>query len=201
MKKNKLKTTLKWLTKGKSQTQDLEGGNKLIIGAIFLLTLICFIAPFIPILLDKNSEVEWFGFANLRFFLYAFGLPLSLFACSSFLLFVLKYINEIKFKLYFTIVALLFNYTSVFHFVWIFWIKAPDFSEMHYYISIALISFIYIIVYYLFYKHYRLTISKLQNALNAISIFAFHGVKKHIEEDKLDAYAKDSIEVLKKGKR
>ncbi len=187
-------------TKTEYETQGAEGVNKIMIGVIFLLTLISFIAPYAPIFLDKTSKVEWFGFENLRFFLYAFGLPLSLFTCSSFFLFALKYVNEVKFKLYFTIVALLFNYTSFFHFVWIFWVKTPDFSELQYYISITGISIIYTAVYVLLYKHYKLTIHKLQNALNAISTFAFHGVKKHIKEENFEDYAKDSIKALKDGR-
>jgi hypothetical protein len=199
MKKNS-KQNLNRLTKTKLQTRAAGSSNKLVAGAICALTLISFIAPYIPIFLDKTSEDEWFGFRNLRFFLYAFGLPLSLFACSSLLLFTLKYMNEFKLKLYLTIAAMLFNYTSIFHFVWIFWVKGPDFSEIQYHVSIVAISAIYTCVYILFYKHYQLSIHKLQNALNAISIFAFSGVKKHIKEDSFDDYAKDSIEVLKKGR-
>ena len=138
----------------------------IILGAVILF---CFIAPYIHIFLDKSAKIKWFGFRNLRSFFYAFGLPLSLFACSSMFLFALNYQRDLKFKLYFTIIALLFNYSSIFHFFWIFWIRTPDFSKIQYYMSIVVISGVFTYVYYMFYKHYKSTIYKLQKALNSIS--------------------------------
>ena len=165
---------------------------------IGVVILVCLIAPYVHILVDNDSQVEWFGFSNLRVFLYSIGMPISLLCASCIILTATNFISDNKFKTYFISVALLFNYSSVFYLIWIFW-SSSDLTETQYYMSIAGISLLFTIAYYIFYKHYHFTITKLQSALNAISRFAFIGVKKHIHPDKMKDYNIDSIKSLDDG--
>lgn len=159
-----------------------------------------FIAPYLHIELPKTSKVKVFGFRNLRSFMYAFGMPLSLFTCTSLFLYATSYIKEQKIKKIFLVISLMFNYTSIFHFVWIFW-SQKDLPKGQYYLAISILSLVFVYTYYLFFRFRKSHVIKLQKALNTISHFAFIGVKKYIHPDKMEDYEKDSIQVLNKGRK
>lgn len=159
------------------------------------LILISFIAPYLHIFLPKESTVKVFGFRNLRTFMYSFGLPVSLFACSCILTYATSFINKDNFKKLFLITSLLFNYTSVFNFIWIFW-ASSDLSKLQYYISLALISLIFTYTYFLFYKKYTNYTNLLKNNIKTLFNFMFSlTTKNYIKEEKEEEFAIYRIEV------
>lgn len=121
----------------------------IIYGAVILLS---FIAPYSHIFFDKASTIKVFGFNNLRTFMYAIGLPCSILVCSYLLI-----ISNIRAKTKLNRVAgYLFLYSSIFHFIWIFW-PGSDLPENAYYFSIAISSLVAVIFI-------RLLIKKRQQA-------------------------------------
>jgi hypothetical protein len=134
-------------------------------------------------LFNASSNQKWFGYNNLRIFAYAIGLPISLFGCSAVMLYLLKFLPEnIPFKKYFTIIGLLFNYSAVFHFIWILWQKTPDLSMSFYLLSIALVSLIYIIAVFKFYKGYQILVKQLESHISKLFSFAYSiNIKKQVK--------------------
>ena len=155
-------------------------------------------------LIEKNrlkEKYKFAGFTNIRRFFYAIGLPISIFLCSFILLICHKYIENINVKRGALVSGFCFQFTSLYFITWTIWAykKSEDFPIELYYCSIILISILASMSIYYILKTCLSKTEKLQKALNAISSFAFIGVKKHIHPNHFEAYEKDSIETLKKG--
>ncbi len=114
-------------------------GTKFLLVLLGAIIVMAVIAPYIHIFLDRKDTVEVFGFRNLRNFLYAIGLPISLFFCASLLFYTTKYIKEDSPKLYLKIVSSLFLWSSFFQFIWIFWDR-QDLDKSFYYFSMIMLS-------------------------------------------------------------
>lgn len=174
-------------TKYSLRTTDLKF---IIIGALIL---IAFIAPYLHIFLPKESTVKVFGFRNFRTFMYSFGLPLSLFACSNILIYASTFVKE--FKKPFTICGFLFNYTSIFHFVWIFWADT-DLSRTQYYISIVAISLVFTLVYANFIILYNRHIESLKYKIKTLFTFIYSlNTNNYVKKSKHEDFAIKRIEV------
>ena len=159
-----------------------------LVGAIIVLS---FIAPYIHIILSKKSNIKVFGFNNLRGFMYAFGTPFSLLICSSLLTLASKYIFERVPKICFKICGLIFLYSSIFQFIWIFW-AATDLPKSAYYISIAILSFVPILITNKIYNRYQLGIEKTKQSIRNLISFLYSLDKKgFIKEEKLIEYKKE----------
>lgn len=91
----------------------------IICGVVILLS---FIAPYSHIFFDKASTIKVFGFNNLRTFMYTIGLPCSILVCSYLLI-----ISNMRAKTKLNRVAgYLFLYSSIFHSIWLFVIRAVE---------------------------------------------------------------------------
>lgn len=159
-----------------------------LVGAIIVAS---FVAPYIHIFLSKTSKEKVFGFRNLRSFLYASGTPYSLLICSSLLILASKYIFERVPKLCFKICGLIFLYSSIYQFVWIFW-ASTDLPASAYYSSIAIFSLIPILITNKIYNKYYLSLEvKKQSIRNLISFMYSLDKKGYIKEEKLIKFKKE----------
>lgn len=163
---------------------------------IGVIVLLCFIAPYIHILLPKTSTVKVFGFRNLRSFMYAIGVPLSLFACATLFLFSLNYLEGNKqLKKYLQAIAFLFCYNAFFQFIWIFW-ATTDLSKPTYYTSIAFLSFFLLLIYFFLYKNYNSTTLYLKNTISVLFDFIVISTpKKYISKEDQKNYVEDYLEL------
>jgi glucan phosphoethanolaminetransferase (alkaline phosphatase superfamily) len=72
----------------------------------------------------------------------------------------------------------------MFHFVWILWQKTPDLPMFLYLLSIALISLVYIIAVFKFYKDYQTLTKQLESHISKLFGFAYSiNIKKQIKEE------------------
>ena len=166
----------------------------ILLGAVLLL---CFIAPYIHIILSKEDTHKVFGFRNLRSFLYAIGLPISLFTCATLLLFAGKYVPSSIQKVYIKIGGFLFLYSAVFQFIWIFW-ATTDLSKGMYYLSIALISIVVTVLYIKTVQAYQDIVYRLKRIIRRLFAFIISDVddKALIDEHKKDAFVKEREAVM-----
>ncbi|WP_430412839.1 hypothetical protein [Kordia sp.] len=159
-----------------------------IFGAIIVLS---FIAPYIHIPLSKTSIVKVFGFRNLRSFMYASGTPYSLLVCSFLLILASKYIFESVPKIFFKICGLVFLYSSIFQFIWIFW-AATDLPKSAYYSSITVLSLVPIYIINRLYNKYQIGIEKTKQTIRNLISFLYSLDKKgYVKDDRLNEYRKE----------
>ena len=92
---------------------------------------------------ELKEKYKFLGFTNKRRFMFAIGLPISLFVSSLFLLFSARRINEKKIKKGFAVAGSLFEFTSMYFIVWTIWAykTGSDFPRYMYYLSIVAIAF------------------------------------------------------------
>lgn len=94
---------------------------------------------------NAASESTFFGFLNIQYFLYAIGIPISLFICSLLLTHFASYIRDekesglSKLKLSMRVASIAFLFISVYYIAWTVW-PASDFSPVAYYLSIIGVS-------------------------------------------------------------
>ncbi|MEM7485843.1 MAG: hypothetical protein AAF348_11605 [Bacteroidota bacterium] len=91
---------------------------------------------------ELKAKYRFAGFTNQRRFMFAIGLPVSLFFCSLFLLMSSKRIEQREFKKGMAIGGTLFQFTSIYFIVWTIWAykTSEDFPKYMYYLSIILIA-------------------------------------------------------------
>ncbi|WP_146169842.1 hypothetical protein [Kordia periserrulae] len=132
------------MTKTKSNT--LTTGDKFLIILISIGAVIGFTAPFIHIFLDKDSEIEVFGYYNARMFFYAVGIPITLFVGSVCTYFSSMFIHISLIKKIMTFISFMLMAISIYYITWSIWAK-KDFNDYLYYSSIIILS---LLVSYLF---------------------------------------------------
>lgn len=91
---------------------------------------------------ELKEKYLFLGFTNKRRFLFAVGLPISLFVASLFILMASKKISEKKIRIGFTIAGSLFEFTSLYFIVWTVWAykTGADYPRYVYYLTIILVS-------------------------------------------------------------
>ena len=165
----------------------IKGSITILIGAIILISVI---APYVHIFFSRDSAVKVFGFNNMRNFLYAIGLPCSLFVLSSTMLYISKYQREKFVKFLTEFISVIFLCSSIFQFFWIF-IPQEDLPLSSYYFTIIIYSTSTTISFFLLFKKRKSLIDKLQKTVNALSVFSFIDAKKYVEKDNLEEYNKE----------
>ena len=157
------KNNLSTKTKYKLQTTGIKLGV-LVIGVIVVM---CVIAPYIHIFLDKKDTVKVFGFRNLKTFLYSFGMPLSLFGCSSLLFYSVKDHKERFKKVCLQSASFLFLWSSFFQLIWVFW-SGKDLSKSMYYVSMILLSISTSAIYTVFVLKRESTINSITSKYKSV---------------------------------
>lgn len=173
----------------------IKNSLKFLVGAIIILFVI---APYLHIFMESQDTNKVFGFKNMRSFMYVIGLPLSLFLCSSLLLMAAQYIKEKQIKIFFTIVAFLFFWSSFFQFIWIFWDR-QDLPRVYYYSSLIILSLGVSLLYHKLFVWRRDITLKLQKVVDSLSRFSFITAKRHINPRSKEQYNKDLLQTLKEG--
>lgn len=123
------------------------------------------IAPFLHIIPSKESTDKVFGFNNLRSFLYALGLPVSLLTISIFVAFLSNLLELRPYKEVIKVASWIFISVSMYFIVWTFWYR-EDFNVYLYYLAIILIS---VLTAYSINKMLKTVTARLKT-LNNISI-------------------------------
>lgn len=139
----------------------------------------------------------------MRSFLYALGLPLSLFACSALLLISSKQIQKGILQIFCKYGGVIFSLSSIFQFIWIFW-SQTDLSKTTYYLSILLISVIVTVLYYnviinykaIFHNH---IITKVSYVTRPLFKFLINDIedKGLIKESKKEEFVIEREKVMK----
>jgi len=91
---------------------------------------------------ELKEKYKFLGFTNQRRFMFAVGLPVSLFVASLFLLFSAKHITQRNFRTGFMVAGTFFEFTALYFIVWTIWAykTGGDFPRYMYYLSIVIIS-------------------------------------------------------------
>lgn len=134
----------------------------------------------------------------MRSFLYAIGLPISLLTCSLSLLYSTKFITIELPRKYFSIISLLFLWSSFFQFIWIFWDR-QDLPKETYYTFIIVMSFLTSFFFQKAIVQRKESLVKLQGIINSLSRFSIITVKKYIPAENEGEYKKGLVKALKKG--
>lgn len=146
-----------------------------------------------------NAEIESYKFGSYKTFqqwLGEFDWGLGLFIYSLFNL-ILSFIR--KTKTHFGEITLHFTIITIAIFFIHYTFQRHDFSDLIYLLMNIGMGVGCVVSAYLFVRYKEEAYNKLQMALNAISRFAFIGVKKYIDPAKIEDYKKDSIKALKDG--
>ncbi len=149
--------------KGKSNLQRI-GINKFINVFIILSVIIGAIAPFLHIFFSKESTDKIVGFNNMRSFLFAIGLPVSLFVISLFVAFMSNLLELRAYKKSIQVSSLVFISIALYFIIWTFWYR-DDFDIYLYYTFIGVIS---ISSAYVIYNLLKISTQKLK-ALHSVS--------------------------------
>ncbi|WP_459212014.1 hypothetical protein [Aquimarina rhabdastrellae] len=127
-----IKTKYNYQTKGINKVTSII----LIVGAVIAIT-----APFLHIFFVKDSIDKFFGFRNIRVFLYIIGQPIVIFVLSLFLSFISNFIENKDLKKIIRFSSYMFTAVAFYFLIWIFWNK-QDLHAYIYYTAVIILSII-----------------------------------------------------------
>jgi hypothetical protein len=143
--------------------------------------------------INLKRDVTYFGYQNIRKFLYAIGKPISMLYFALLLLYSSFYIGEKQIKSIIRFGAILGVLVSFYFIVWAFWYRA-DFPVLWYYITIGVISISSTVMSYGLIKSRNSILSKIRLLTNHIVIKG----KRHVPDENKKEYIKDYLETFNK---
>jgi len=153
------------------------------------------------------EKYQFLGFSNLRRFLYAIGLPISLFICSFVLIFFSRFSTDKFVKKGSFITGVSFQFTSLYFIIWTIWPFDPekyDFKENVYFNILIISSLILSLGFYFISKslaYRKLEVRELISLTIILRKKLFKNIDKYeskpvakIEKEKIDDRVYDTFE-------